>query len=515
MRLLKAQTLEFVDFDDDRSTPPYAILSHTWTSEEVSYQDMLEGAEHYSKKQGSRKIRLCSQQAIEDGLDFCWIDTCCIDKKSSAELSEAINSMFRWYKSAKVCYTYLSDVPRLPPSESPTPSTPNISAETHKTWKEKFATSRWFTRGWTLQELIAPRHVNFFSNDWQPIGTKITLRWDISTITKIPSDVLAGANFLEHSISRRMSWASSRTTTRIEDMAYSLLGLFNINMPMLYGEGQRAFIRLQEEIIKSSADTTIFCWTDPSATFATGSGLLAPSPVHFAKSGSIERDGRSTPYRMTNMGLKLKVPIIPREGYKNECVAFFPGVYGGLDHVFAQVVGIYLARLQDELYVRVDSNTLWGVNVTGLDDDERPTSTLIVPQILGLAQEIDISRIQGVMFKAERPDSKTFLDPSSSAGESVIFYDFHKRAKDDALPKTVPVKWREREHRGHKMCTVWIELLLKELDEDEDGTCSGIWDVDRVSIIMGQHVTETLKRVLRYTASIQFWEGNLVVIVTI
>ena len=235
-------------------------------------------------------------------MSFCWIDTCAINKSSSAELSEAINSMFNWYKNANRCYAYLSDV--------------NDSDNRPQLLNSLSERSRWFTRGWTLQELIAPRHVEFFGAGWAHLGSKSFLRHKISELTRIPWQILTGQETPDaYSISQRMSWASSRETTRIEDMAYCLLGLFGIHMPPLYGEGSHAFIRLQEEIIKSSDDRSIFAWTSQKLCFSSFHGLLADSPKDFSISSHTissvrnEIDGHETdvdePYSMTNKALGI------------------------------------------------------------------------------------------------------------------------------------------------------------------------------------------------------------------
>ena len=145
------------------------------------------------------------------------VDTCCIDKSSSAELTESINSMYRWYQEAAICYAYLFDV-----------QSGDMSS---------LSRSAWLTRGWTLQELIAPARVEFYSSTWDNLRTKASLKKEISAVTGIDVEVLEGADPDRFSVTKRMSWASKRTTTRVEDRAYSLLGLFGVNMPMLYGEG--------------------------------------------------------------------------------------------------------------------------------------------------------------------------------------------------------------------------------------------------------------------------------------
>jgi hypothetical protein len=277
MRLLDSRTLAFHEFDHEESRPEYAILSHRWEEDEVTHKDMRKHRARAEKKKGFAKIQSCADRAREDGYSYFWVDTCCIDKASSAELSEAINSMFRWYRNAAVCYAYLSDVDV---SSSPPPR----YSRHYKTWVDvsKVKQSAWFLRGWTLQELIAPRSLLFYAGDWSPLGTREELATAIQEETGVPRHVLVTADLSNTSLAQRMSWAAKRRTTRTEDIAYCLLGLFDINMPMLYGEGHRAFIRLQEEIIKTSDDMSIFAWVDPDASFATYSGLLARSPSCFA-----------------------------------------------------------------------------------------------------------------------------------------------------------------------------------------------------------------------------------------
>jgi Heterokaryon incompatibility protein (HET) len=224
--------------------PPYAILSHTWGNddEEVTFKDLTEGSGRM--KRGYEKILFCATQARNDGLQHIWIDTCCIDKSNNAELSEAIISMFRWYRNAIKCYVYLTDV-------SSTGQDPIAQL-----WTLAFRESRWFTRGWTLQELIAPSSVEFFSIEGQLLGSKNTLEQQLHKITGIAVKALQGHALSEFSVAERLSWADSRETKREEDKAYSLLGMFNVHMPPLYGEGvESAFQRLHEEIDKRSSST--------------------------------------------------------------------------------------------------------------------------------------------------------------------------------------------------------------------------------------------------------------------
>ena len=263
MRLLSSRTLDFHDFVEDESRPEYAILSHRWEDDEVAYKDMLK--RRAEGKKGLAKIRNCAKQALEDGFEYFWVDTCCIDKSSSAELSEAINSMFRWYRDAAICYVYLCDTP-----PAPEPCSTEYSA-----WEARFTQSVWFSRGWTLQEMIAPQTLIFYTRDWTAAGNKQQFASAIEAKTGVPRHVVVTGDLSNTSIAQRMSWAAHRQTTRTEDMAYCLLGIFDINMPMLYGEGNRAFLRLQQEIIKTSDDMSIFCWVDPDASYARYSGLLA------------------------------------------------------------------------------------------------------------------------------------------------------------------------------------------------------------------------------------------------
>ncbi|KAK4191046.1 vegetative incompatibility protein HET-E-1 [Podospora australis] len=292
MRLLtwnpRALSIESKYFPDSSDIPPYAILSHTWDPlSEVSFQEL--GNPKSFSKPGYDKIRQTASLAKtgdkDNPLEWCWVDTCCIDKTSSAELTEAINSMFKWYARAAVCYVYLYDYDSRKDPERST-----------------LGDCLWFTRGWTLQELIAPRNVVFFDKEWREIGTKIDLSREISKITGIPEDLLRGETYVEeYSVAKRMSWASLRQTTREEDMAYCLLGLFNVNMSLLYGEGkEKAFYRLQKECIQLEADLSIFAWTsdDDTKEYAP---ILAKSPSQFKNCGKLSVRLENTIYRKLTM----------------------------------------------------------------------------------------------------------------------------------------------------------------------------------------------------------------------
>jgi hypothetical protein len=220
------------------------------------------------------------------------VDRFCIDKSSSAELSETINSMYSWYQKARICYVYIADFPTTVPA---------------------LIDSRWFTRGWSLQELIAPSTLIFYSGDWAELGTKLTLQDILAKRTGIDVGILTGEKSLESaSVARRMSWACNRETTRTEDEAYCLMRIFDVNMSMLYGEGSQAFRRLQEEIMRHSDDQSLFAWTDSTPDSDSYHGLLAKSPKSFSNTGNIipYRDLEfSATFSISNKGLRIDLHL--------------------------------------------------------------------------------------------------------------------------------------------------------------------------------------------------------------
>ncbi|KAF5339513.1 hypothetical protein D9758_016362 [Tetrapyrgos nigripes] len=370
MRLLHTSTYELKEFIG-LSVPEYAILSHTWEDEEILFSDLRDAAarDAATQKKGWQKVVGTCEQASKDGLEWVWIDTCCINKESSAELSEAINSMSRYYRESFLCYVYLSGyhVDRY--------GYPHMEHG-----NAAFANCRWFTRGWTLQELLAPAgdSMVFFDAEWIDIGTKLGLRKAISRVTRISPDILINGNLGEVSIAAKMSWAADRLTTREEDAAYSLMGIFGVNIPPLYGEGgDRAFMRLQEEIIRYSTDQSIFAWsapidvTRPHVLLRRGGmsqeefvekdkertsldkprrGLLASSPSDFRYSADAYASqpcSNTLPYSLTNRGLHIHLPM--------EAMAF-PGeqpndIYVGYLDCELQTtherLAIYLRKLPD------------------------------------------------------------------------------------------------------------------------------------------------------------------------
>ncbi|KAK3321740.1 heterokaryon incompatibility protein-domain-containing protein [Apodospora peruviana] len=353
MRLINTETLLLEEFPGDFNSR-YAILSHTWEDDEISFQEMLVATRTdglpglaIRKKAGFRKISEFARVAAGHGFKYVWADTCCIDKTSSAELSESINSMFRWYSKAARCYVYLADVPPgcmsdvrdaldhnvvYNPDQRVTGSRPWAQRQLRKlAWPSRgaidhpFYQSRWFTRGWTLQELIAPVDLIFYYSDWTPGITKASRTYVLYRITGIPESVLEAGDCSVVSIADRMRWACARTTTRVEDMAYCLLGIFDVTMPMLYGECEKAFLRLQEEICKSSDDHSLFAWrqrdSDKDWSGANSHapiyrGLFARSPDEFAiNSVSLAPVEPGTefipPFGSTSIGFNAQFPLIP------------------------------------------------------------------------------------------------------------------------------------------------------------------------------------------------------------
>ncbi|KAI0850875.1 HET-domain-containing protein [Daldinia vernicosa] len=316
MRLLDVDTLKLHEFmGSNIPKHQYAILSHTWDEEEVSLQDLQAGSGP-SKQGGYEKIVLTCKQAKQHGCKWAWVDTCCIDKTSSAELSEAtlppgggINSMYQWYEESAVCYAYLIDV------DDNFPYTSRRSKD-----DGELLASRWFTRAWTLQELIAPSNIVFYGRGWAEIGrrSKHSIRDALTHITGIPESLISTPKspLSQYSVAQKMSWAAHRLSTRVEDIAYSLLGIFEINMPLLYGEGPKAFVRLQEEILKETDDHSLLCWTVPRFSPRAWSleSVFAKSPNDFADSGNITGNlyDAGSPSAMTNRGLQIYLHLIER-----------------------------------------------------------------------------------------------------------------------------------------------------------------------------------------------------------
>lgn len=314
MRLLNAKNRKLQYFNNENNAPEYAILSHTWGDDEVTYRDIISlSKEQLRQKKAFQKIEKCCIKALEWGLEWVWMDTCCIDQTSSAELSEAINSMYQWYRQSAVCFAHLQGVTAVEKD-----FLQSIDADrAHLRRKRSFDEARWFNRGWCLQELLAPRNMHFYNTHWEYVGSKYSLKTHISKVTGIDEYGMFIPDLSVLSVAHRMSWAARRQTTRPEDVAYCLLGIFNINMPLLYGEGQtRAFYRLQEEIMRRTEDHSLFAWGGDGIDFRNDMvGFLAPHPSAF-KYGIIDLKGlprQVEPLSITGRGIRAELPLIRAE----------------------------------------------------------------------------------------------------------------------------------------------------------------------------------------------------------
>lgn len=304
---------------------------------------------------GLRKVLKTVQMARSRGLQYAWVDTCCIDKSSSAELSEAINSMFKWYEEAQVCFTYLSELPSFEHLRRTYPKAE--FDELVQRQGELFCSCRWFSRGWTLQELLAPRAVEFYDCEWNEYGERTFLWESIKSITNIPVHVLNKSTPLQSiTIAQRMSWAAHRNTTRVEDMAYCLIGIFDLNMTLLYGEGPKAFIRLQEEICKQSTDLSLFAWRaeDSQGKYR---GVFASSPSEFKNCNDIgfryNWKYYNGEFRITNRGMCLDDCRL----YRQDGHLILPlDCFDKTRHFKDQLIGIALTK-SPHGYVRTHPHT--------------------------------------------------------------------------------------------------------------------------------------------------------------
>ena len=265
----------------------YATMSHCWCTaglaKEIQFEELnqatLETVRDLRNRPGYRKIVESCSLTRKQGLEWLWMDTCCIMRESKTELSEAVNSMYQWYRNSEICFAYLHDV-KFPFTTEPD--------------AEMFPTSngrpKWFSCSWTLQELLAPRVIHFFDQDWQRIGDKDELAPKLTEITGIPEDILT--NGLPHpddpcrpSAAQIMSWAADRKASTREDRAYALMGIFEVQVPTKYGEHEHAFRRLQVSIIKEYNDHSIFAWFGKSRP----GSILADDPSYFRGSADVVR----------------------------------------------------------------------------------------------------------------------------------------------------------------------------------------------------------------------------------
>ncbi|ETN42570.1 uncharacterized protein HMPREF1541_01727 [Cyphellophora europaea CBS 101466] len=295
MRFINTTTLQFEEVADSElgkefQGNKYAILSHRWAAatDEVSYADIAEARNFYDKP-GYAKLRGFCDLAASLGYRYGWDDTCCINKRDLNELSEAINSMYRWYQASDLCIVYLEDVG------------PD---------RKSMMDSAWFDRGWTLQELIGPERAGFYDCRWAHLGMKTDLLHELSTKTGVPEDVLSNTvSPASCSVAQRMSWAAKRTTTRIEDRAYSLLGIFGVNMGQIYGEREKAFRRLQQAIVLQGKDESIFAWS--MSNEQRTAGLYAPSPESFAGCGDTISTRGSKGFSENNGEVSISLKTFP------------------------------------------------------------------------------------------------------------------------------------------------------------------------------------------------------------
>lgn len=346
MRLINLETLKLESFIGYGKIPSYAILSHTWGPDEVTYADMTtKSRDELEAKAGYQKIvkfgqfvrdrdaprtpvrvPRCAEDRRVDRKNavmwpsayrptHVWVDTCCIDKSSSSELSEAINSMFVWYQEAVFCVAILEDYEH-PGGESSSQYRPSDDA---------FIQCRWFTRGWTLQELLAPGRLFFVDKHWVFLGPRPEVLEPVSVASGIDKMYLQNGSWQKANIAKRLSWAAKRETTRPEDLAYCLLGVFGVHMPLLYGEGgHSAFIRLQEEIIKEFDDHSLFAWgrrnhakTGPwneSPNVVLGAFASHPSQFQGLDNMQTYSGDEEEPHTVTNKGIRIRLPIVKVEG---------------------------------------------------------------------------------------------------------------------------------------------------------------------------------------------------------
>ncbi|KAK1835273.1 heterokaryon incompatibility protein-domain-containing protein [Podospora conica] len=419
MRLLNVRTLRLEYFQDADTAPKYAILSHTWGKDEILFEDLdpaknPEEGKLATTKPGLEKVLGAAREAFSNDYDYIWIDTCCIDKSSSAELSEAINSMFNWYAMAGECYAYLSDF--------------TIEDEARRPWNR----SRWFERGWTLQELIAPSSVIFFDSRWKRIGTRAELAPKVAARTKIPVDILniqpgpfynnrdhsivLRENLESFSVSARMLWAAGRQTTRVEDRAYSLMGIFDVNMPLLYGEGSKAFQRLQEIILTQTDDQSILAFVpffEQTYALAERPGQFVPGLENYQHIPTIEA------MTLVSKNIEADVLLAPLDLPKDDEV-FWESNYNPSTERY------YLAIL----HCNVDGNVLERVAIMlkAINTDAN-TFARVIDDALGRS-----SSNLPVCFKLQlRGGGKTWAVPINSQ-ENYIGYTRNRRREGFTFP---------------------------------------------------------------------------------
>lgn len=372
MWLIDTSTLTLT-FHANTPSKSYIILSHTWGDGEVTFQDLHQHRHHDGghrqlakfKKTGFAKIQAVCSLAQARGFAYAWVDTCCIDKTSSAELTENINAMYRYYASSAFCFAYLCDLPPLTEDQKREEVNWWSDYDRYTNGYDHFAAPstaetlrdcRWFSRGWTLQELIAPRYVEFYDADWDFRGSRDNWKGTLAEITGVNLSVLSHERSLDTvPVATRLSWAARRETSRQEDAAYCLLGLFGVYMPLIYGEGDNAFLRLQEEICRMTNDLSLFAWkASPPAGAEQRQqqqmfrGIFARSASEFAHCNRLhaaQSKGFTGEFSITNKGLRFEQRLTPSFApvyvYEMDVQSFLDDAY----------LGIYLAKV-DEKFVR-------------------------------------------------------------------------------------------------------------------------------------------------------------------
>jgi hypothetical protein len=507
MRLLNTESLQLHEFFDPQ-VPPYTILSHRWEGEEVTFQELQNG--QAKEKQGYAKIKGCCRQAREDGFEYAvstheskaneyeeclltflckWIDSCCIDKTSSAELSEAINSMFQWHRKAQVCYAYLSDVSEG--IENP---------PYHR--DSEFRRSLWFTRGWTLQELLAPEIVIFYNRYWAEIGTKGDMKNLVGSITGIESEYLLYYYPSGASVAMKMSWASRRTTTRVEDKAYCLMGLFGVHMPLLYGEGEKAFYRLQLEIIASSTDESIFAWEmrKPECTsdadfddFEYTLGILATGPEMFQSCGdivacrSLLSDERPS-YEMTNKGLRIHIP-----GELESPSKYLPNPVGRRYQISERLLFLNCTTIKSQKVVAIHIQP-WDI----IDKDGftrcRARTTLVPESLYGCKagntveqwHQIILENYPNPLFQDDKKPPLISLDLRSAFGHGYLV----RKSYDPPMPEVNDTSSRSDEAETSRNSLAHDLFVHGSRFEDEFRIAISHWGSLHVTVETSSHFSE-------------------------
>lgn len=452
MRVINTATLKLEWFaglpqSQNGELKDFAILSHTWGANEVTFKEFADP--NVSSLTGYHKVKQTCRLARVMGISYAWIDSCCIDKSSSTELSEAINSMFKWYSLAKVAYAYLDDWDR--------------EAKLDSGKSQDLKKCKWFTRGWTLQELIAPKEILFYDASWTLQGSKSSLVAHLSRITNIEKQILKNTRSLRQvPVATRMSWAAHRSTTIEEDVAYCLIGIFDVNIPMLYGEGAtKAFIRLQEAILSSVNDLTLFAWQAKPEDQQKYRGVFARQPNEFIRFSVFENGhdidlglktnvapGFSREFTLTNKGVRLEAALSSSDtvlSVETTSVRYFP-------EKLTTELGIHLKKYGAGLYARARPHELTKFfnSVSHLG----PHSTVFLSR--------DLSEEESVWLEEEGPSRGAIRFPNFSTLDFYVPVVLHPRDR-----------WVDSEQHflaGRAVpCGGYIHFRLKQWARNKDG----------------------------------------------